>query len=43
VNLDGEKNITLFSLTSDGNIGFHSIMDVEIKEIYGVWIIKIFN
>ena len=40
VNLDGKKIITLLSLTSDRNLGFHSITDVGNKEIYGIWILK---
>jgi len=43
VNLDGKKIITLFPPTSEGNLGFHSVMDVGSKEIYCVWILKIFN
>jgi hypothetical protein len=38
VNLDeGKKITTLFSLTSDRNAAFHSIMNVGNKVIYGLW------
>ena len=43
LNLDGKKILTLFALISYGDLGFHSILDVGNKEIYGIWILKTFN
>ena len=42
VKLDGKKIATLFSLISNWNFAFHSIMNVSSKVIYGFWTPKMF-
>jgi hypothetical protein len=37
MNLNGGKITTLFSLTSNGNLVFHSVTNVGNKVIYGLY------